>query len=66
MVCGTRPSRGYRVGQLPERLPENLMRSRDLGGGVTFTPEISQTHHESGPWAGMVDRRITARIRVPF
>ena len=66
VVCGRRPTESYRVSQLPERAPDALMRPYQLGGGVTATPEISQTYYESGAWAGMVDRRVTVRVRVPF
>ncbi len=66
IVCGQRRPRNYRVAPLPQAPRDTLMRSYDVGGGVTVAPEISQTSHQSGPFAGMVDRRVTVRVRVPF
>ncbi len=66
IVCAPRRPGSYRLAPLPEARRDNLMRSYDVGGGVTATPEISQIYHESGPFAGIVDRRVTVRVRVPF
>jgi hypothetical protein len=37
-----------------------------LPGGVTAGPAFSQTHHQSGPFAGMVDRRVMVKVTIPF
>jgi hypothetical protein len=66
VVCGRRPG-GYRVGPSePWTPPPNLLRSYGVGSGVSITPAISQTYHDSGPFAGMVDRRVTVSVRLPF
>lgn len=67
VICGRRLPGNYRVAPLVEAPRENLMRSYGVGGGVTVTPEISQTIHGPGSiWNGLVDRRVTVRVRVPF
>lgn len=66
VVCGRRRPSDYRVVEMPGRPSEHLMRRYGVGRGVTVEPEISQIQHESGPWAGMVDRRVTVSVRVPF
>lgn len=66
IVCGRRP-RDYRVGPSgPNTGSPNLLRPYDIGGGATLTPAITQTYHDTGAFAGMVDRRITFSIRMPF
>ncbi len=66
IVCGRRQG-GFRIPPRSALGPDRgLLRSYELGGGVTLTPEITQTHHTEGPFNGMVDRRVMFTIRFPF